>query len=260
MRTIILGSGSKGNSTLLIGENHKLLIDVGFSYPKMVKLLGEFNIVPSDIDAILITHTHKDHVGGLASFIKKNKIPVYTNEMMFASLSEIIEEDTIRVCDDVYSLWEFNIEVIHTSHDAIGSVGFIVKENDSSLVYVTDTGYINKMYLERLKNKNVYIFESNHDINMLMTGPYPYILKQRVISDKGHLSNELAGEYLKEIMKELTKDGTAIFFSTHVLDVAEKLCNKVAVIKNGKLIISGDMKKILKDKSLEDVFMEKIHE
>ena len=170
----------------------------------MVKLLGEFNIVPSDIDAILITHTHKDHVGGLASFIKKNKIPVYTNEMMFASLSEI-EEDTIRVCDDVYSLWEFNIEVIHTSHDAIGSVGFIVKENDSSLVYVTDTGYINKMYLERLKNKNVYIFESNHDINMLMTGPYPYILKQRVISDKGHLSNELAGEYLKEIIGDKTK-------------------------------------------------------
>ena len=205
MRVIILGSGSKGNSTLLIDENRKILIDVGFSYPKMIKLLDEYQIRPTEIDAILITHTHKDHIGGLSSFVKKNMTKVYTNTEMFNELKKIVNEDNLIVNDDDYQIDDFEIEIIHTSHDAPGSIGFIIKNKGISLVYVTDTGYINSTYLKRLKNKNVYIFESNHDINMLMTGPYPYILKQRVVSDKGHLSNEQSGNYLKELIGKNTK-------------------------------------------------------
>ena len=205
MRAIIFGSGSKGNSTLLIGKNKKMLIDVGFSYPKMLKDLKEFEVLPQDIDAILITHTHADHTCGLSTFIKKNNTVVYSNEKMLPELSKIVPEELIRVEDDEYSIGEFNITCIHTSHDAVGSVGFIINNDNSDLVYVTDTGYINKTYLKKLVNKDIYIFESNHDINMLMTGPYPYILKQRVLSDKGHLSNELAGEYLKELVGKKTK-------------------------------------------------------
>ena len=205
MRAIILGSGSKGNSTLLIGDNKKILIDVGFSYPKMLMNLSEYAVSPNDIDAILITHTHKDHISGLSTFVKKNHIMVYTNEKMLPELLKIVSEDMIKVMGDEYTIGEFNILAIHTSHDAPGSVGFVISDNNSNLVYVTDTGYINKTYLKQLVNKEVYIFESNHDINMLMTGPYPYILKQRVLSDKGHLSNELAGNYLKEIIGENTK-------------------------------------------------------
>lgn len=205
MRAIILGSGSKGNSTLLIGKNKKILIDVGFSYPKMLLDLNKFNIKPSDIDAILITHTHKDHVAGLSTFIKKNSISVYSNDKMLPDLEKIIPSEIINIMDDEYTIGEFTIQTIHTSHDALGSVGFIINDDSSSLVYITDTGYINKAYLKKLINKNVYIFESNHDINMLMTGPYPYILKQRVVSDKGHLSNEQSGNYLKEIIGNDTK-------------------------------------------------------
>ena len=205
MRAIILGSGSKGNSTLLIGKKKKILIDVGFSYPKMLKLLEEYQVEPKDIDAILITHTHKDHIGGLSTFVKKNMTMVYTNSIMFDELSKIVNEDNMIINDEDFDIGEFHIEVIHTSHDAPGSVGFIVNDYDKSLVYVTDTGYINSTYLKRLKNKDVYIFESNHDINMLMTGPYPYILKQRVVSDKGHLSNEQSGNYLKELIGDKTK-------------------------------------------------------
>ncbi len=205
MRAVILGSGSKGNSTLLIGKNKKILIDVGFSYPKMLMNLSEFDVKPSDIDAILITHTHKDHIAGLSTFIKKNNILVYTNNKMLPELLKLINEDYIKVMDDEYSIGEFNITCIHTSHDAVGSVGFVINDDVSNLVYVTDTGYINKKYLAKLVNKDNYIFESNHDINMLMTGPYPYILKQRVLSDKGHLSNELSGNYLKEIIGDKTK-------------------------------------------------------
>ena len=205
MRAIILGSGSKGNSTLLIGKDKKILIDVGFSYPKMISLLSEYNVHPNDIDAILITHTHKDHIGGLSTFIKKNMTLVFTNIVMQEELLKIISEDVMRINEDEFTIGEFDIETIHTSHDAPGSVGFIIKDGSSSLVYVTDTGYINSMYLQRLKNKDAYIFESNHDINMLMTGPYPYILKQRVVSDKGHLSNEQSGNYLKELIGDKTK-------------------------------------------------------
>ena len=205
MRAIILGSGSKGHSTLLIGKNKKILIDVGFSYPKMLNDLKEYEVKPSDIDAILITHTHTDHIGGLSTFIKKNNTLVYTNNKMLPGLLKIVPEELLRVEDDEYNIGEFNILSIHTSHDAPGSVGFVINEDNSNLVYVTDTGYINKKYLDKLVNKDVYIFESNHDINMLMTGPYPYILKQRVLSDKGHLSNELSGNYLKDIIGKNTK-------------------------------------------------------
>ena len=205
MRIVILGSGSKGNSTLLIGENKKILIDVGFSYPKMLCLLREYSITPQEIDAILVTHTHKDHIGGLRSFVKKNMTKVYTNDIMFHELLGTIDEENMVINDDEYNIGEFQIEVIHTSHDAPGSVGFIITCNEKSLVYVTDTGYINSTFLKKIKNKNVYIFESNHDINMLMTGPYPYVLKQRVVSDKGHLSNEQSGNYLKEVIGNKTK-------------------------------------------------------
>ncbi len=205
MRVIIFGSGSKGNSTLLIGNNKKILIDVGFSYPTLIKDLEEYNYVPSDIDAILLTHTHKDHIAGLSTFIKRNHIPVYTNTKMSSEVLKLISENDIILADEDFSIDEFNITLIHTSHDAPGSVGFLINDNKTSLVYITDTGYINKKYLEKLINKNVYIFESNHDINMLMTGPYPYILKQRVLSDKGHLSNETAGTYLNELIGKDTK-------------------------------------------------------
>lgn len=205
MKAIILGSGSKGNSTLLIGNEKKLLIDVGFSYPKMKMLLENYDTSFDEINGILITHTHKDHISGLSSIIKKHHIKVYTNVIMYPELSKIIDEENIIICDDDYQIDCFNISTIHTSHDALGSVGFIINDETNSLVYITDTGYINQVYMERLMNKNLYIMESNHDIELLMTGPYPYILKQRVVGDKGHLSNEMAGNYLKDMIGDNTK-------------------------------------------------------
>ena len=235
MRAIIIGSGSKGNSTLLIGNNKKILIDVGFSYPKMLMNLKEYGVLPSEIDAILITHTHADHIGGLSSFLKKNNIMVYSNEKMLPELKKIIPEDMINIMDDEYSIGEFNITCIHTSHDAVGSVGFVINDDKSSLVYVTDTGYINKTYLKKLVNKTVYIFESNHDINMLMNGPYPYILKQRVLSDKGHLSNELSGNYLKELVGNKTKRIILAHLS-EINNTPEIALNTVKGILNNKTI------------------------
>lgn len=205
MKVYILGSGSKGNSTLIVGNNKKILIDVGFSYPKMKMLLEGFGVNPSEIDTILITHDHSDHIGGLSQFVKKNSVKVCANEVLAGQLLRIINEDDILIVDTEFDIDDFHIESFKTSHDAVGSVGYIITEGNKSIVYVTDTGYINNRNLKKLINKDLYIFESNHDVKMLMDGPYPYILKQRVLSDKGHLSNELSGTYLKELIGDKTK-------------------------------------------------------
>ena len=205
MKVYILGSGSKGNSTLIVGNNKKILIDVGFSYPKMKMLLEGFGVNPSEIDTILITHDHSDHIGGLSQFLKKNSIKVCANSVLAGQLLRIVNEDDILIVDTEFDIDDFHIESFKTSHDAVGSVGYIITENDKTVVYVTDTGYINRRNLNKLINKDLYIFESNHDVEMLMNGPYPYILKQRVLSDKGHLSNELSGSYLKELIGDKTK-------------------------------------------------------
>ena len=205
MKVYILGSGSKGNSTLIVGNNKKILIDVGFSYPKMKMLLEGFGVDPSEIDTILITHDHSDHIGGLSQFLKKNSVKVCANEVLAGQLLRIVNEDDILIVENEFDIDDFHIESFKTSHDAIGSVGYIITEDDKTVVYVTDTGYINNRNLKKLVNKDLYIFESNHDVKMLMDGPYPYILKQRVLSDKGHLSNELSGTYLKELIGDKTK-------------------------------------------------------
>lgn len=205
MKTLVLGSGSKGNSTLIIENNRKILIDVGFSYPKMKMLLEKYDYSPNEITDILITHTHKDHIAGLSSFIKKNPIKVYANKKLYTDLTNYIDEENLILVENDFTIDDLAVTVIPTSHDSIGSVGFVLENAYQSLVYITDTGYLNKKYLKKMVNKNVYIMESNHDINMLMNGPYPYILKQRVLSDKGHLSNELAGSYLRDIIGINTK-------------------------------------------------------
>ncbi len=238
MKVYILGSGSKGNSTLIVGNNKKILIDVGFSYPKMKMLLEGFGVDPSEIDTILITHDHSDHIGGLSQFLKKNSVKVCANEVLAGQLLRIVNEDDILIVDTEFDIDDFHIESFKTSHDAIGSVGYIITEGDKTVVYVTDTGYINNRNLKKLVNKDLYIFESNHDVEMLMNGPYPYILKQRVLSDKGHLSNELSGTYLKELIGDKTKKVVLAHLSeiNNTPEVALKTVKEIVDNKNVEII------------------------
>ena len=206
MKALILGSGSKGNSTLLITKTKKILIDVGFSFPKTKMILEKYNLLPSDIDFILLTHSHKDHIAGLASLVKKEKKFVYVPEKMQKEVNKLVDSDyIIAINEDDFLIDDIKIKFLYTSHDAISSVGFLITEENNSAVYMTDTGYISKKNLKYMVNKDVYILESNHDPKMLMDGPYPYVLKQRVIGDTGHLSNEMTGNYLKELIGENTK-------------------------------------------------------
>ena len=205
MKFKTIASGSKGNCTIVLCNETNIIIDMGISFLTLKKSIEENSLSFESFTAIFITHCHKDHTKGLASLIKKTKLNVYIPKDMYESIKEYVPLQRCVFIDDIFIINDVKIELIHTSHDAPSSVGYIIEQNDKSLVYVTDTGYINRKYLNKMVGKNAYIIESNHDEIMLMDGPYPRFLKERVISDKGHLSNNTTAKYLKKIIGDNTK-------------------------------------------------------
>ena len=206
MKFKALSSGSKGNCSIVLCNDTNLIIDMGISYLTLKRSLEENSLSFSNISGILITHCHKDHTSGLSTLINKTKINVYIPEEMYDSLKEYVPKDRCIFVDDTFNINDVSIELIHTSHDAPSSVGYIIEYNNKSLVYVTDTGYINRKYLNKMIGKDLYLIESNHDEVMLMDGPYPRFLKERVISDKGHLSNNTTAKYLSKLVRDNTKN------------------------------------------------------
>ena len=203
MKICVLSSGSKGNTTYIESNKAKVLIDCGNSSKYILTKLAELGVYPSDINAILITHTHSDHVKGLPTLLKNVPAMVYMTEKMYPLLDYVKNYTFIETNE--FTIKDLKIDVIKTSHDAEDSVGYIVSNNNKSVVYITDTGYINQKYFDILRNKNVYIFESNHDIEMLNNGSYPFQLRKRILSDKGHLSNYDSAKYLAKFIGEDTK-------------------------------------------------------
>lgn len=204
MKTIVLSSGSKGNTTYIETKNTRILIDAGNTCKYIINKLNEYNIDPTTIDAILITHTHSDHIKGLPVLLKKINPCVYITEKMYPYL-EYLENYHI-INDSIINIKDMIIEVIKTSHDTEDSVGYIINNKDNkSIVYITDTGYINQKYFHTLKNRDIYIMESNHDIEMLNNSSYPFATRQRILSDKGHLSNYDSAKYLSNFIGDKTK-------------------------------------------------------
>lgn len=199
----VLSSGSKGNTTFIQTNNTKILIDAGNTSKYILEKLTEINVDPTTIDAILITHTHIDHVKGLPVLLKKINPCVYITQKMLKKL-EYLENYSIINTDKI-KIKDLDIDVIKTSHDTEDSVGYIVNNDDKSIVYITDTGYINQKYFNILSNRNVYIMESNHDIEMLNNSKYPFALRQRILSDKGHLSNYDSAKYISKFIGSKTK-------------------------------------------------------
>ena len=213
MKVCVLASGSKGNVTYIETEKTKSLIDVGMSAAYIERKLKEINVEPKEIQRIFITHTHIDHVKGLRVFLKKYNPELYLTEKMEEELKLIIDKTTY-INDDI-KIEDLTIRTIKTSHDVSDSNGYVFINNEKSLMYITDTGYINQKNFSKLKNHNIYIIESNHDIKMLMEGPYPYHLKKRILSDKGHLSNKDSAYYLSEFIGTNTKYVILAHLSEH---------------------------------------------
>lgn len=203
MKAIVLSSGSKGNTTYIETNNTRILIDAGNTCKYIINKLNEYNIDPTTIDAILITHTHSDHIKGLPVLLKKINPCVYITEKMYPYLEYL--ENYYIIKENILTIKDITIEVIKTSHDTEDSVGYIINNNDKSIVYITDTGYINQKYFNTLKNRDIYIMESNHDIEMLNNSSYPFATRQRILSDKGHLSNYDSAKYLSNFIGDKTK-------------------------------------------------------
>ena len=209
MKISVLASGSKGNCTFLLIDNKVILIDAGMTCAYVEQQMEELNL--NKIDFVILTHTHADHIGGLKVIIKKYNPVVYLTLKMYHELD--IKLDNYSIIDGDFNINDLNVEVFKTSHDVEESNGYIFNYNDKSVVYITDTGYINVKYHEKLKNKNLYIIESNHDIEKLMNGKYPYHLKQRILSDEGHLSNKDCSYYLKTFIGSKTNNIILIHLS-----------------------------------------------
>ena len=205
MKIQTIASGSKGNCAIIICDNTKIIIDMGISFITLKRSLEENSFSFKDFSGILITHNHSDHINGLKSLINKTKLNAYITKEMYDSIKDYIPKERCIFIDEEFNINDVRIELIHTSHDAPASNGFIITYNDKSMVYITDTGYINRKILNKIVNKDLYLIGSHHDEVMLMDGPYPRFLKERVISDRGHLSNKTTAKYLAKIIGDNTK-------------------------------------------------------
>lgn len=221
MQVVVLASGSEGNSTYIETEETKILIDLGRNAKYIKEKLEEIGSSPEDIDYIVISHTHKDHVSALKTFVNRYKTTVLLSEQMFYELEEIKNYEKIMIYEDDIYLKDLKIKTIKSSHDAPDSRNFIIENKGESVVYVTDTGYINRKYFEKLRDKEIYLFESNHDIEMLMNGPYPKWLKTRVVGSYGHLSNKDSAFYLSKLIGPHTKKIILMHLS-HINNTQEK--------------------------------------
>ena len=203
MRLIVLSSGSKGNTTYIECGNTKIIIDMGNTCKYVVSKLKEIEVDPKEIDGIFITHTHSDHIKGLKVFLNKYHTRVFLTDKMKEEIDYVLNYSFVDSNKIIFG--DFVIDVIKTSHDVSSSVGYIIHGDNKSIVYITDTGYINNKYFDILNNREVYILESNHDIEMLNNGPYSFQLRQRILGDKGHLSNYDCSRYLSSFIGDKTK-------------------------------------------------------
>lgn len=205
MKICVLSSGSKGNATYIETKNYKILVDAGRNSKYLSECLESIGVNPYDIDYVLISHDHKDHISALPVFVKKYKPTVLLSQQIFNQINDIKDYEKIMIYEDEIYLNSLKITAIKASHDAVDARNFIFEEEGKSVVYVTDTGYINQKNFKILNNRNVYLFESNHDIEMLMNGPYPKFLKQRVVGSNGHLSNKDSSFYLSKLVGPNTR-------------------------------------------------------
>lgn len=237
----ILASGSKGNCTVISDGETTIVIDAGTTDRHLKKSFLDIDVNYKDIDAVLITHTHGDHIGRINLF---KDTQFFTPEFLGDKFSQ-----TRLNGEDSFKINSLKISTIPLSHDKGLTLGYIIESKDKKLVYVTDTGYFKDSHLEIIGNADYYILESNHDPEMLMNTNRPFFLKQRIMAMDGHLCNVDAAEVLYKVVSDKTKEVVLAHLSeeANCPDIAlkvtkDRLNNKeinVRVAKQFEIISGG---------------------
>lgn len=209
MRLCSIASGSSGNCIYAGSDHTHLLVDTGISKKRIEQGLNTLDVKGEELNGILITHEHIDHIQGLGVFSRKYEIPIYATHGTIEGIKNckslgkmpegLLHEMKV---DHPLSLGDITVHPFAISHDANEPSGYRIEQGERSVAVATDIGIYDEYTVENLKNVNALVLEANHDIHMLEVGPYPYPLKRRVMGDKGHLSNELSGRLLCDILHD----------------------------------------------------------
>lgn len=206
MKLYSFASSSTGNCYLYIFGKTKILVDIGISRKKLLEKLAEINISINEIDEIILTHEHSDHIKGLEVFTKKHKTLVNITQGTYNALSHSIDNLNIIKAEQKIKINDVIIEPVEVSHDANEPVGIIFEYKNKIFAHILDTGYLSMKMREKIKNCHFYVLESNYEEQALLTNPkYPFSIKKRINSDTGHLSNKQASEYIKELVGNNTE-------------------------------------------------------
>jgi phosphoribosyl 1,2-cyclic phosphodiesterase len=210
VRVCMLGSGSKGNCTLVATEKTRLLIDAGLSCRETYARLAAIGESPDGLNAVVISHEHTDHINGLRVLAQNGGLPIYVSRATWEAVSR---DDEIRkkltkfewiAASEKFTIGDIEVTPFPVPHDAVDPVAFTLDAQGIRISVVTDLGFVPEIVKQRVKGSHLLIFESNHDLEMLKVGPYPWPVKQRVMSRQGHLSNNATADFLTEEF-----DGTA---------------------------------------------------
>ena len=201
MRVCLLASGSRGNSTLIEVDGCRILIDAGLSGKETERRLATLGLAGEDIDAILVTHEHHDHVGGIGPLARRYNLPVHIDRQTHAALPKLgkIEQLCHFTAGDSFTCRGISISSFSTTHDAVNPVGFTMTSAEGKIGFATDLGIPTRLVAEQLKGCRVLVLEANHDVEMLQNGSYPWGLKQRIRSRHGHLSNIESCRLLEDV-------------------------------------------------------------
>lgn len=209
MRLCSIASGSSGNCVYVGSDTTHLLLDVGISAKRTEAGLKELGLKMSDIDGIFITHEHADHISGLGVIARKYGVPIYGTRGTIEAVKQThslgeIDDDLFQYIrsDEKCTIKDVALYPIRTSHDAAEPVAYRISHDKQKVAVITDLGCYNDYTVECLRNLDVLYLEANHDIHMLQVGSYPYYLKQRILGEKGHLSNEAAGKLLSRLLHD----------------------------------------------------------
>jgi phosphoribosyl 1,2-cyclic phosphodiesterase len=194
----LLGSGSSGNATLVSDGSTHVLVDVGLSGRETARRLAECGLSPQQVSAIVVSHEHGDHCRGVAPFAKHLDVPVFMTDGAYAASGIAIDDRKRQRIETgrAFDVFGMLFTPFAVPHDAADPIAFCIEKDGVKMAIVLDLGYVSNLVVQRLKECDGIVIESNHDIHMLEIGPYPWRLKQRVKSRLGHLSNDMVAEYL----------------------------------------------------------------